>query len=141
MSSPAAVLSPQDQARVRYHLGYNAAFVASSLQVGIPRVQETMYLEELAQTLLPQESVPRVLNILNTLDSIECQMSAATTQLLIDATGTIKIRKDAIDALEHEYCRWAGRLADIFGAPVYPWALRFRDMMTGGGANNVSVKN
>lgn len=124
-------LTESEKERVRYHLGYMNVAAAASIQLGIPRPVETLFLVESALNLLIPQSVPRVRSILCTLDSIEEKLIDSQDRLAAESLGSIKLRTTAEglsepDALEREYERWANRLANVMGVPLYAGAQRFR---------------
>lgn len=133
-----AALTDQDKERVRYHTGYMETSFAASLQLGIPRPAQTVFLLENALTLLTEVSaVARVRCILDVLDGIERRMVDATATAGTARVGNVEMRGAAPgethgDILEREYVRWAGRLADIFGVPLYPYSTRFKPRMAAG---------
>lgn len=126
-----AALTDQDKERVRYHLGYMAPSFAASLSFGLPRPIQTMFIVEQAmvQTVEPN-AVARIRCLLDTLDGIEKQLLSVPRALGAERVGNITLRggdpgKSHGDLLEREYVRWAGRLADVLGAPLYPYSARF----------------
>lgn len=132
MTIPLGTLTDEDRERVRYHLGYLETSFAGAMQFGIPKPIQTMFLLEQALGLLVnQYAINRVVVILNTLDSIEMKLANSTCVLVAEQMGDLKLRgakrgETYPDLLEREYTRWAMRLADIFGVPVYAYSTRFR---------------
>lgn len=122
-----ASLDPKTRERVRYHLGYLQVQPSASLQFGIPRPIETSFLIEDAMSNLIDESVPRVNDLLSTLDLIECKLKQALNFLPAVRVGNTQVRQDHPQALELEYNRWAQRLADVFGVPMYPYSKRSQE--------------
>jgi hypothetical protein len=124
-----------EKERIRYHMGYLQVSPAAGLTFGIPAPIQTMFLLESAmdRVIIPAED--RVRKLITTLDEIECRMLDAQNYLVADQLADITIRKNHIDQLEDEYCRWAARLADTLGSPLYPGAARFRRLFGTGGAN------
>lgn len=127
------MLSDQEKERVRYHLGYIETSLAATLQYGIPRPQQTAFLLELAlERLVDPFAVERCRGLLNTLDSIECKLRESADYVVAESIGQMKLHplasrgKLASDSLESEYVRWAYRLADMLGVPVYAFSQRFR---------------
>jgi hypothetical protein len=131
-------LSDANRARVRYHLGYQAASPGMGFSYGVPILSEPHYIFESACQNLIAENVPQVIKLLDTLDCIQDQMmnSAKRGYPAIRAEDVEPNLKEG-DDLEREYVRWAYRLADILGCPVSPWAERFKAKS---GAYNVSVR-
>lgn len=126
-------LTDKDKERTRYHLGYMLTSFAPSIQLGIPRPVQTLFLVEDAMNLLADaSSVHRVHCLLDTLDGIEGQLRSAMPALMAERVGELTLHplrsqgKLVTDSLEKEYFRWAGRLADALGVPFYPFSNRFR---------------
>jgi len=122
-----ALLNNAEKSRVRYHLGYLASGFAASLQYGLPRPQQTVFMLETAMNQLVEDgALDRVRSMLAILDAIEKKMVCAIDQLVVKQLGNITMRDDHQDLLEKEYQRWASRLADIFGVPKYAFSDRSR---------------
>jgi len=132
-------LTTQEKERTRYHMGYMQVQPAAAIQFGMPRPVETAFLIELAMNNLLEEACDRVRKILCILDGVECRLVSVQPNLAADQLGDLKVRADAPDALEREYGRWALRLADILGVPLYPYSTRFRNI-TGGGVGSIPVR-
>ena len=127
----------QEKERIRYHLGYMQVTVAASISFGIPRPIQTSFLVESAMDLLLVEAEPRVRRILKILDNLEKQIEAAACTLAAAQLGELTLRgaepgRTFPDLLEREYSRWAKRLADIFGVPLYAYSTRFKKSGPGG---------
>lgn len=119
------LLTEEERTRVRYHLGYLGVQSAAAAQFGMIRPIQTLFLVESAMDKLATEhDLARVRRILFTLDSIEEKMQNALCSLVAEQVGTVKLREDLPDRLEREYHRWAARLADIFGVPLYQFSER-----------------
>ena len=115
-----------EKERIRYHLGYLNVQPAASIQFGQPRPIQTLFLVESAiENVLP-EGEDRVRRTLRVLDEIECKLIDAQDRLAATQLDSLHLREGEPDLLEHEYHRWAGRLADTLGVPLYPFAERFR---------------
>jgi len=141
-------LQANEKEQVRYHLGYTGTGdKAASLVGGIPTHHQTMFLLENAMTLLMPESEPRVRAILQILEGLECQMVSAQTNLAVRKLGELELREATAgethtDLLEREHTRWAKRLADIFGVPLYQFSAKFGAKGTSGAGRvgNLRVK-
>lgn len=127
-------LDDNEKERVRYHMGYLNVQPAASIHFGIPAAIQTLFLVDLAMELLLPSAEDRVRRLLTVLDDIECKMIGGQDYLVASQLDTLTIRPDHIDKLEDEYCRWASRLADEMGAPLYPGSTKFRrlNMVTAG---------
>jgi len=129
------MFDPPEKERIKYHMGYTGQATAAGLAYGLPVPIQTMFLVESAIDRLPTTSEDRVRKLITTLDKIECKMEGGLDSLEVTRVEQVEIRKDHIDELEKEYCRWAARLADVVGAPLYPGAAKFRSLLgVGGGA-------
>jgi hypothetical protein len=137
------MLTDSERERCRYHLGYMETSFAASLQFGIPRPVQTVFLLEQALGLLNNaDAVDRVRRVLFTLDDIEEKLRNATCVLVAEKLGDITLRgadngNTYPDLLEREYVRWAKRLADILGVPLYAYSDRFKSK---GGTGNLTVR-
>lgn len=123
-----ANLTPPDKEKVRYHLGYmGTGNSAASMQLGIPRPVQTVFLLESAMELVnSQASVDRIRGLLAQLEKLEDQMKNATCSMIAEQVGELKLRANYPDLLEREYSRWAKRLADLLGVPLYWYSSRFQ---------------
>ncbi|KKN72078.1 hypothetical protein LCGC14_0414730 [marine sediment metagenome] len=117
---------------MRHHTGYPEVQPAASIQFGIPKPIPLAFLIEQAMENLLDTAIPRVRDILNILDNLEQQLVDAQCQLVADKVGEITLagaldKKSRLvtERLETEYVRWAKRLVDIFGVPLYPFSSRF----------------
>jgi hypothetical protein len=139
-----AALTPQDKERVRYHLGFLNTEFAGSIQFGLPRPVQTLFIVEDAMNLVVDEfAIDRVRRMLKILDDIECRLVASQDRLAASALGELKIERQGPqepDLLEREYYRWGGRLADHLGVPTYAYSNRYKNGQPGGGVRNVPVK-
>lgn len=137
------MLTEEEKERVRYHLGYMETSFAASLQFGLPRPVQTIFIVEQAMNLLVNPfAVDRVRRVLWTLDDIEQKLQSALCTLVAEQLGDLKLRgaepgRTHPDLLEREYIRWARRLADILGVPLYPYSDRFKNRVNTG---NLSVR-
>jgi len=132
-------LNDSEKERVRYHLGYIEVQPAASIQLGIPRPIQTVFLVEQAMNNVIGAAEDRVRRILGVMDGIEDQLVDAQPRLAAEKLDELTIRKDETDALDREYVRWGSRLADILGVPIYPYSARYRNVM-GSGAGSIPVR-
>ena len=131
MAIPIDALTDEEKEKTRYHLGYLETSLAPSIQLGIPRPLQTVFLLEQGLELLVNGfAVNRVRCILKILDDIECQLLSAISTLGATSLGNLTLHPLAskgilfTDSIEKEYKRWSSRLADILGVPKYPYAAR-----------------
>ena len=120
-------LTDSEKERTRYFLGYGAVSPAAALNFGMPKSTQTGFLLELAMNNLMVVAEDRVRSILCTLDYIENALSSGVIdRLAARKVEGIELRDDEGDKLDHEYDRWADRLAEIFMVPRYPFSRRSR---------------
>jgi hypothetical protein len=122
-------------------MGYLSVAPAASITFGIPVPIQTLFLVELSMDNVLPDAEDRVRRLLTVLDEIECRMLEAQQYLPVVRMDDIEIRQDHIDKLEDEYSRWAGRLSDELGAPLYPGSYKFRRMFQAVGAGSIPVRN
>ena len=119
----------QEKSAIRYHLGYLETEPASSLTYGQPRPIETLFLVDSAlERVATTFGEDRIRRIVSTLESIECKLTEACDRLAATRLEGLELRLGEPDLLEKEYYRWAGRLADILGVPLYYYSERFRSV-------------
>jgi hypothetical protein len=129
-------LTDAEKERARYHLGYLAVQPAASIQYGIPRPLQTVFLLETALNNLIEGAVDRVRRVLKIMDDVEVRLVEAQDRLAASALDSLKLRENEPDMLEREYVRWGCRLADILGAPIYPFSMRYKSHL---GVRNGSI--
>lgn len=134
-------LTDEEKQRALYHLGYMSVSAAVQITYGVARPSQTLFLVQLAlENLLPiAENKAR--QILGILDGIECRLVDAQERLAASAISELKMRADEPDALEHEYYRWGGRLADLLGVPFYAYSNRYKQSSNVKMVQNVSVRS
>ena len=119
-------LTPEERQQVRYHLGYNSSQPAAAITMGIPRPIQTLFLVESAMNYLLPVGEAKVRQIIGILDGIECRLVDAQDRLAAKSLDNLTMRVDETDALEAEYYRWGGRLADTLGVPFYAYSYRYK---------------
>lgn len=119
-------LNDSEKQRIRYFLGYPSVKSAATLSFGIVKPLQTLFLVESAMNLILPEAEDKARSILNILDGIECRLVDAQDRLAAKGVDNLTMRPDETNALEAEYRRWANRLADLLGVPLYAYSLRFK---------------
>ncbi len=128
-----------EKARIRYHLGYLGVQLAGSVSFGLPRPIQTNFIVEDAMNMVISEHEGQVRTMVARCDVTEERIFQAQGRLKAESLGEIKLRADECDALEKEYGRWARRLADILGVPLYAFSSKFQGAGGAGGAGNIPV--
>lgn len=139
MAIATAVLTEEEKARIRHHLGYVQTNPVASIQLGVPRASQPQFLVEAQMNRIPETAIGGIRRMVAILDNIEDRLLDALDRLAADKLGEITLRQNEHDSLEREYVRWAKRLADDLGVPLNAYSERFR---SGAGVPlNVSVQN
>jgi hypothetical protein len=136
-------LDQSERERVRYHLGYLNVAIGPSIQFGLPRPVQTLFIVEMAMDNLMEIALPRIRRMLQILDNIECRLVDSQGRLVASKLGEITIERQQMqepDLLEKEYYRWGGRLADDLGVPFYAYSNRYKSQLTGA-TGNIPVRN
>jgi hypothetical protein len=131
------VLTDAEKQRVKYHLGYMNTSTAAGLAYGMSVPIQTLFLVDNAMTKLPEGAVGIVRDLLAKLDFTEAQLFESQERLAAEKLGDITMRADEADALSAAYKRWADRLADTLGVPLYYWSTKFQGIS---GAGMVRVR-
>jgi hypothetical protein len=118
-------LTLEEKQRTRYFLGYPSVQSAAALSYGMVKPLQTLFLLESAMNLILPVAEDKVRQLLGVLDGIECRLIDAQDRLAAKSVDTLTMRPDETAALEEEYRRWANRLADVLGVPLYGYSLRF----------------
>ena len=119
-------LTDEEKQRTRYHLGYPSVQSAAALSYGMVKPLQTLFLVESAMNLILPAAESKLRSILGVLDGVECRLIDAQDRLAAKSVDSLTMRPDETAALEEEYRRWANRLADILGVPLYGYSLRFQ---------------
>lgn len=117
-------LSEDEKVKIRDHLSYLNSSELSTFVLGLPAGVETQFLIERAMSIFLLESaVPLVRKILCELDDVDAQRRAVRASVSTAAIGGIQIRPpgEALDALDQEFNRLVGRLANALGVPPMPF--------------------
>lgn len=119
-------LTPTEKVKVRYHLGYPNVTAVGSYQLGVPIPIQTMFLVESSMDRIIDEALPVVRDLIATLDEIECRMRKGFSHRAAKRIGDIEINEKEIHDLEAEHTRFASRLAEMLGVPLYAFSSKFK---------------
>jgi hypothetical protein len=117
-------LSEAEKVKVRDHLAYLNSAELSTYVLGLPAGTETQFLIERAMSIFILESaLPLIRQILCELDHVDAQRRSVREAITTAAVGGIQMRdpKEAFAALDGEFVRLVGRLANAFGVPPMPF--------------------
>lgn len=123
--SGAAILSVQERARIRMHLGYPSVSANAAIALGFPAFTQPLFLVENGMDLLLDEAIPLVRQRVAILDDIERQIDESRSRMRAEKVGDITMRADEAQALRNEYIQQVRMLSDLLGCPMNMNAARF----------------
>lgn len=134
-----AVLTEEEKARIRYHLGYLQVMPASAIILGIPAASQPAFLVEQAMEHIPDNAIAIIRNLVAKCDITENNIMLAQTRMVARSVDEIDLNPDEADQLRGEYRYWVQKLSDNLGAPINAYASAFQ---SGGRMPlNISVAN
>lgn len=122
---PNAVLTEEEKARIRYHLGYPQTDPVASIQLGVPRASQPMFLVEGQMNRIPDTVIALVRRAVAYCDATDQRILECQERMAAKSVGEIDLNESEADMLRKEYRYWVQRLADIIGAPINPFAAAF----------------
>ncbi len=128
-----------EKERIRYHMGYLQVTPAAAITFGIPAPIQTMFLVESAMERVLPVAEDRIRKLITILDGIECREEGALDYLVVKQVDSITLRDDHVEKLEEQYAKWAAKLADVLGAPLYPGSSKFRSLFGVGATQAGSI--
>lgn len=127
------MFTAQQKSRIKYFLKYpDWQGLSNGIQLGIPAGSQAMFMVEQSFDRLTVAGEQGVLEVLDELEQIECQIKAARKRLKAKKLGEMTLNESEISALKTELEEWRQRLSDTLGAPVNPYTLEHN---RGGGIN------
>ena len=120
-----AGLTDLEKVQIRSYLGYQNVQGAFAIFAGLPRPEAVAQQLELAMNNILEAAIPRVRECMTVLGTVEQKMVDALNSLIASKLEDLTLRDDYTQRLEEEFNRWAQRLADVFGVPLYGYAARF----------------
>lgn len=119
-------LTEQQRIRVRYHMGYLQVADAYTFVLGSPASVETTFIIEGAMDRLLEHAIPLLLQIVDTLDRIECQKVDDLENMAVESIGDIRINLKEQRQLVSEYDYWVATLSNMLGCPRNPFDKRLQ---------------
>ena len=123
----APILTDEQKARIRYHLGYLGVAEAFTFVLGTPASVETQFIVEGAMKRLLPETLVLVVRCLDRCDATEQQFFDDQENLAVDKVGNIELRADEGEQLMSaggRYDYWRRALANCFGISPNPYDKR-----------------
>lgn len=123
---PNAVLSEEEKARVRYHLGYPQTDPISSIQLGVPGAGQPQFLVEGQLERIPESAIGIIRGIIARCDSTDQRILESQERLAAKSVDEVDLNPDEPNLLRQEYRFWVQKLADNIGAPINAYASAFQ---------------
>jgi hypothetical protein len=131
------MLTNEEKARIRHHMGYLNVQAAATFQLGVPAALQTTFMIELAFTKILPEAENMVKEFLCRLNDVEKQVFGNLDLAEIESTGTIKVDPKRLAKLAQTYKIAQEGLANLLGVPPNPFDMR--SWLAGAGGMNVPV--
>jgi hypothetical protein len=133
-------LTDQDKMQIRRHLGYPLVASQAAVAFGVPRPLSTSFILEQNMNQLMEIAVGAVRSYIAQLNCIEEKLVGAQNYLVAEKLEDLTLRDNHPQLLEEEFNRWAKRLADALGVPLYPYSERFKAGQGDGRASGGEIK-
>jgi hypothetical protein len=130
-------ISEGDRVRVRHHMGYHNVGTAQTFQLGLPKATQIDFMIEGAMNVVLESAYPKLYQLLDRLDCIECEVFGGSDLADIDSMGEIKVNRKRLSELAQYYKIAQQALANLLG--VIPNFWDQRTWLGGGGVINVPV--
>lgn len=130
------VITPDEKARARHHLGYLGVQAASTFSLGVPAGVQTQFMVEGAWDRLLPESYGRFRDLLCKLDATENAIFCGLDMVDVNRINEIEINRARLREYATTYKIAQQALANLMGVPTNPWDQR---EWLQGGRINVSV--
>lgn len=131
------MLTNEEKARIRHHLGYLNVQAAATFQLGVPAALQTTFMIELAFTKVLPEAENMLKVFLCRLDDVEKQVFGNLDLAEIESTGAVKVDPKRLSKLAQTYKIAQEGMANLLGVPPNPFDMR--SWLQGSGGMNVPV--
>ena len=129
------MITEQDKARARGHLGYPETNEAFIFALGVPASYPFTFITEAAYNRILPSAEARFVQLLDRMDAIEQQIEDNTENVEVTRVDEIEINEKALEAAIKRYKYWQGKLANILAVPPYPFDQRPWFGASSGGIN------
>ena len=113
-----------EKVKIRHHMGFLNVAEAYTFVLGTPAGVETQFLIEGAMIRVLESAMSEIRRHIQILDSIEEQKINDLELLAVNKVGEIDVRSDEQAALDKQYERWQGSLANLLGCIPNPFDKR-----------------
>jgi hypothetical protein len=117
-----AVLTEEEKARIRYHLGYPQTDPVASIQLGVPRSSQPMFLVETQMNRIPDTAIALIRICVARCDATEQRIMECQERMAAKSVDEVDLNPDEPEMLRKEYRYWVQKLADNLGAPINAYA-------------------
>lgn len=131
------MLTNEEKARIRHHMGYLNVQAAATFQLGVPAALQTTFMIELAFEKIIPDAENMVKVFLCRMDDVEKQVFGNLDLAEIESTGNIKVDPKRLAKLAQTYKIAQEALANLLGVPPNPFDMR--SWLQGAGGMNVPV--
>ena len=118
------MLTNEEKARIRHHMGYLNVQAAATFQLGVPAALQTTFMIELAFTKILPEAENMVKVFVCRMDEVEKQVFGNLDLAEIEATGSVKVDPKRLLKLAQTYKIAQEGLANLLGVPPNPFDMR-----------------
>lgn len=131
------MLTKEERARIRHHLGYLNVTAAATFVLGVPAAVQTQFMVDGAFDKILPEAENMVKEFVCRLDNVERQVFGNLDLAEIESTGDIKVDPKRLAKLAQTYKIAQEALANAMGVPPNPFDQR--SWLQGAGGINVPV--
>lgn len=131
----AAVITEDEKARARHHLGYGEVESASTFNLGIPAAMQTAFMIEGALNRILPSAAERFRKLLCQLDATEDRVFCGTDLAEVDRIDTVEVNRQRLKELAQTYKIAQQGLANLLQVVPNPFDMREWLKMGGGGIN------
>ena len=129
----AAVITEDEKARARHHLGYGQVDAASTFALGVPAAMQTAFMIEGALNKISQSGAERFRMLLCRCDAIENQVFCGADLADVERIDTIEVNRKRLRELAQMYKIAQQALGNLLQVPPNPFDMR--EWMSMGGIN------
>ena len=128
-------ITERDKVRGRNHLGYGGVQQSSTFVLGVPAGVQTAFMVEGAWDRILPSMEASFVELLDKLDTVECQIEMNMENLAAKKLGDIELNEREFEQLVQRYQYWQGKLANLLQVPANPFDQRFQNAAGAGGVN------
>lgn len=121
-----ALVTDEEKARARHHLGYHAVESVATFALGVPAAMQTTFMVEgaLDRIMTTPGSVEKFRQLLERLDCVENEVFCGIDLASVDVLDTITVNKGRVRELAKYYLIALGGLENLLGVVRNPWDRR-----------------